>query len=174
LSLAFSSKIANTWCRYAYCIILFIWVIGLSVGTQFCRGDPALVSSLMRAALESHVSIVGLFCVLFLPLMFSALAVYKSSPWLLLLTVAAKAICFGFAFTAVGYAFENAAWIVRILLLFSDFVGIVLLLWFSLRHSPRQRASFLSDLTGCICVGFLTGAIDLGLISPFAVALIKG
>ena len=162
------------WNKNAKLVILFFWVFGLLIGGQFCRGDPAMISSLMHTAMAGCVSIVGLFCVLFLPLFVAALAVYRSIPVLLLVAIGGKAISFGFVFTSVDTWLGNASWLIRFFLLFTDCVGIAALIWLSLRHASHRLPSFWVDLTGCICICLMAATIDYWLISPFAASLVHG
>lgn len=169
---AFVGTMTDFYHKNAAYIVLFLWVIGVSVGRQFCRGDPDAISVLMRTALECRVSIVGLFCMLFLPQIFNAFAIYRRMPVIVFAMVLWKAICFGFVFAAIGITYTNASWLVRFLLLCSDCVGIACCIWLFLRHGTQmRRPSFSVDFIGCICLCFAAGVIDYFLISPFAAAL---
>lgn len=164
-------SIRSFWVRSCTVILIFTWVLGLCLGIGFGRGLPDSFSSLMRAAAFDRVSIVGLFTVLLVPFLISAFAVYFSAPAAILPVILFKAFSFGCSCSGIVHAFGSAAWLVRILLLFSDCVGTTVLLWFSLRSISGKRDTFLKDTALCVLICFFTGAVDYLLVSPFLMEL---
>lgn len=149
------------------------WFWGLLCGAVFFQHSRPFALSLMRSAIGAPVSIVGLFCIGFLPFLFTAFAVYISQPRLLLLTCFCKACAFSFAFAGIYEAFGSAGWLLRILLLFSDSVYTLFLycLWLRLL-SGRQFRCF-SDTVIYFLIAVWTCGVDYYIIAPFLAELIE-
>lgn len=143
------------------------WCAGLLSGCIFGTVSASFPFSLMRTAMLRPVSIFGLLTVLYLPLLFSAFAVYISQIWLLIPICFLKAFAFSFLAAACSVQQASGGWLLRFLLLFSDCLAIPLLYWVWYRACCRSRRDALySDLVA----GFLLlpiGAMDFLYISPF-------
>lgn len=145
----FPQKVIGCGGRSCKMILILIWCIGFT-GGAVVAADAGNLTSLMRACCESGVSIVSLTLVPLFPFLLSAVAVYFSCHWLLYLTALAKMFSFGFCACAVTGAFGGAGWLIRSLLLFTDFCTVPVLCWFQLRYLSLCRRRFWADTFGCI------------------------
>ena len=112
--------------------VTLIWCTGFICGVLIaaCADN---IASLMLACCDSGVSIVGLFIVPFLPFLFSAIAVYCSSPLLLYLTGLCKSFLLGFCVCSVCSVFSSGGFLICILLLFTDLLTAPAIFLFQLR-----------------------------------------
>lgn len=152
-------------------LLLLAWTCGFLSGLHIAAATFDTYASLMRAAADSRVSIVGLFAALTFPLILSTISVQLSAPLLFLPLSFAKA--FGFAYCAYSamYAFGDAGWLITFFLLFSDFGLSMILLWLWIRNISSTGHSFRKDALLCACIAILLGSIDCLYISPFLRAL---
>ena len=160
------------WRKFCKLFLALSWHFGLLCGVLITdKCDPDLLS-LMRSAVLSRVSIVGLLAVTFLPFLLSAFAVIFSSPWLMIPISFLKAFSFGYCASAVSTSFGSAGWLVRWLLLFSACCSVPVLYWFWLRHISGSQKSLWMDLVLCAVIVLLIGCLDYRVISPFLVKLL--
>ena len=140
---------------------------GLAAGCMAFFSAECETASLMRAAADSRVSIVGLLSVIFLPFLFSAFAVYLRQPWWLLPIAFCKAFSFALVFLGITAAYGSAGWLMRLLLMFSDLWTLPLLCYFWLRYATGERRLALRVIPSYLCAVLLIAIIDHCLISPF-------
>ena len=159
-------------CRRMYILLAFSCCFGAVCGILAAFRSEESFLSLMRMAVTSHVSIVGLTVSALLPFLFAAFAVYLGQPFFLCI------LCFFrmFAFTFLGccfhLAFGSAGWLLRSLFQFTDGCCLALLCWFSLRQLSASYAFPVRDLSVCCGLCIVTCAIDYLMISPFLASLI--
>lgn len=160
--------------RKAYrCYLAFFWLCGMCCGFLSFYAANKSVLPLMRGTPYVPVSIVRLLCVNLLPFLLSALAVFLSSPMLVLLVCFSKAFVFFFVSLGLCQAFSSAGWLVRFLLLFSDCLSIPVLYFFWLRRiSPDHKNRFFEDIWTLLLLAAL-GSIHACVISPFLACLIE-
>jgi len=158
-------------CRKYTVVLAFLWIAGLLCGAFFAGSAEDPYFALMRMGVFSRVSIVGLFVLIFFPLLLSALAVYFRLPAAIYLIAFAKAILFGYTMCATSIAFASAGWLIRFLYTFCDAVFILFLLWFWIRRITFGRANLRKDVLICTAAGILISLIDYFCISPFLVML---
>ncbi len=152
--------------------LAFSFFLGLVCGSLAYLSAGESIIPLMRGVPYAPVSIVGALCVSVFPILFSAYAVFLSNYGLLLPLCFAKAFLFSFVSLGISQAFASAGWLMRILLLFSDWTSFPILYWYWLRNlSPDSRFNFWETVLVCSLVGLL-GSIHFGIISPFLVRLI--
>ncbi len=142
-----------------------LWLAGLVFGVFCAESAPELVASMVRSAAGQTPYLWSILWSACFPFLLSAFAVQISES-LLLPVCFFKACAFGFCGHGVGLAFGSGAWLIRLLLLFSDLILIPLLFLFWLR-GPSKRA-----LAICLTVAITVGALDRFLIAPFLVGLI--
>ena len=146
-------------------LLLVCSFAGFLLGIAFSYRSQTFVS-LMRGAVSSPVTIVGLGAVLFFPYLLTASAVLFSSSGILLTVAFLKALLFGACAAAVDLAFPDAGWLVRSLLLFSDFAGYPVLFWLLWRFIDGHKNPIVAFW---IAGGALTaiGILDYLVIAPF-------
>lgn len=117
--------------------LAIVWILGLLAGvfSSVSAGDSLLPT--MRAALYCGVSISGLLTVTLLPLLFSALAVYISKPFLLLPIAFSKGFLYAFWAGGILRLFGASGWLMKLLLLFGDAASLPILWWYWLKASDR-------------------------------------
>ena len=153
--------------RHFTLYLAFFWCVGLASGAAVAVSTDPSRFSMMRAAVDSCVSITSLAGSLLLPLFFSALAVYISQIWLLVPIAFWKAFVFSYLNTALVFVHPSSGWLLRHLLLFSDCFAVPVLLWLWIRLSgPDSRTPF-RIFSGALGALVLIGCLDFRFISPF-------
>lgn len=169
----FHHDLPEWWRKMSTVFLAFSWLAGLVSGifAFSAAGDTFL--PLMRSCLYGSVSIISLLCVTILPFLFSTLAVYVSEPWLLLAVSFGKAFLFSLIAVGISVSFGSAGWLMRLLLMFSDFCVLPLLYWFWLRHISGQRVFNGFEIAAVLSLFVLIGSVDYCVISPFLASLIS-
>lgn len=162
----------NHYSAYSYIrikILLSIcWVLGLLLGLYLAIHLPDNSHSLVRTLVHSRVSTVGLITNLFLPIILSAIVWKLKIPALYLFLAFIKAICYGFCFSAMTLAFQEAGWLLRWLFLFSDTFISVLLLWFWFRNIAKPKECGARDLCICCVLAIFICLADVCYVTPFS------
>lgn len=153
--------------KYDKFFLALSWAIGLGFGGFGFRYAGSDLASQMPLAAISQPSIFGLLLSSFLPLLFSALAVYIGAPWMMYGICFAKAFSFGYVSCAVFSVFGNAAWLVRFLLLFTDLWSAAAMYHYCCRHISGVRKFSPWGLAGYAGLLILACAVDHSFISPF-------
>ncbi len=146
-------------------ILAFCFLSGLISGLLLFR-QAAFSVSLMRSALCSDVSIFRLLCVILLPFLFSAFAVYFSKPRVLYLIAFLKAFLFAFVSAGITLAFGSAGWLVRWLVMFSDCLSLPLLWLYWQRNVSGQQGFRLAEFGVFAGIACLIGCLDHAFIVP--------
>lgn len=144
------------------------WIFGLICGWfLYVHADVSLIS-LMRGAIYSPVSIVGLVNVLAVPLLFSAIAVSISAYFLLPVLAWGKGMLFSFVSACALSAFGSGGWLAWPMLMFSDMAGVLILWMYLLQISTKGKVfPGYSSVFALI----LAGIADYCVISPFLAGL---
>lgn len=151
-----------------------VLMLGFFIGAYISRMVPNSFLNLIYTNGDRAVSLWSLAVVLLLPLLISFVAFYFRIPILILLIGFLKAITFSFCSCGILYAYGDAGWLLRFLLLFSDSTMLFLLCWYWLRHLEGNRLRLAQDTVLCIFGAILIGIIDYMYISPFTAMLLKG
>lgn len=153
-------------------LLAFFMFLGLVFGFLCSADSTVFLHSLMRPVVCYRVSIVGFICLLLVPFLLSAYAVFLSSPLLFPLCFA-KFFSFAYSAKMLMLAYGDAGWLARWLLLFSSVLSLPVLIWFCMRHvDGRSRENFWRDLGLCTVLLIGIGSFDYRVISPFLVRLI--
>ena len=144
--------------------LLFTWMCGILLGYLFY--EPSLFP-MMRSVIVIPVSIVGLVSCMFLPLLCSCFSILLDKPIIILIVCFIKAVSFGFSCAMLTQMFSSAAWMIRLLFLFSDscFCVILLILWF--RRFTKPCIHGLNDFLVCFLLAIGIAVADGYMISPF-------
>lgn len=158
----------GVWPRIRVVILVIGWIFGLICGYYLYIYADASLISVMRGALHTPVSIVGLVGTLAVPLLFSATAVFISGFTLLPLLAWTKGVLFSFASVCALSAFGSGSWLIWPLLLFSDIICVCFLWWYWLKVAfGRRIISVLPMVSGLLTAGIL----DYFFLSPFLAGL---
>ena len=151
---------------------LFLWLLGLGLGMYFAMSKSNLYISLMRSVLSQPVSIVGLLGNIFLPLLLTIFLFASCKPVWFFVICFYKAVSYGFSGMLLTLTFGSAGWLFRMLFLFSDTIGIILLFWFWLRRAFSSNKKFISDAYTCLCAILITAGFDRLFIFPLIAGLL--
>ncbi len=150
--------------------VALLWLSGLLFGYLISNLQTDFLSSMMRTACNTRVSILGLSVVLFLPFLIIFLSYAISAPILTLPFIFLKALLFSCCSIGITRSFYDAAWLIRFFLLFSDSIGVVILMLYSLRYCQCNcSAGFKRESVLFALILLLAGCIDYMFISPFLV-----
>ena len=146
------------------------WFFGLLLGMYAAAnaGDSFLLT--MRGDLET-VSIPGLLITL-LPFLLTAFAVSLPHPGFLLPLVLSRAFVYSYSAYGLAIVFRGAAWLARILLMFSRMASVPLLMWLWLRKCDYPDSFRMKELAVCGAAVVLIAVLDYCVVSPFAAALL--
>ena len=158
-----------------YCFIMcysVAWLVGLVVGAFVATCASATHKSWARLIADSRVSIWSLLASLSVPFLLSAILFEFSLFGLVVPLIFGKAFSFSWCVCALLVGFADAGWLLSRLLVFSDFVVSVLLIWFCFRGLDQNAHRRRTDLLLCIVLSFAVGCIDFCVISPFGISLL--
>ena len=147
--------------RRVCCLLLALfWCVGLVLGVRAAFIVDNVFVSLMRLAVSSPVSIVGLLGSCLLPFLFTALAVFLSQDWLILPVCFLKSFTYGLCAKTIALTFGDSGWLIQLLFLFSDTCMLSVLFWFWIRHLAGNKATVVRDTAICIVVFIILGTLD--------------
>ena len=152
-------------------ILAFCWFAGLLTGCFFADHAGNFHYSMMRRAVSGSVSIAGLVVVV-LPFLFSAFAVYLSKTWLFLPFCFFEGFQFAYLAGLVSASFGEAAWLIRLLLFFTEGWVIPVLLWLWFRWIGEGGRQAIRQIAVCAVFCAVVWSIDYFVVSPFLGMLI--
>lgn len=170
---ALHSDFSFSWRRGCLLLLALFWCAGLVFGVYTASMADNTLISLMRSAVFSPVSIVGLLSSYLLPFLFTALAVFLSKSWLILPICFVKSFSYGLCARTVALTFGDSGWLLQLLFLFSDTCALSVLFWFWIRHLAGSRVTVIKDAAICIVVFIILGILDYCCVSPFLAMLIN-
>ena len=159
-------------CMSASLSLAICWLLGLFLGAAYGLRAADGYIHLVRMAAWNRNSIVGIIIVSYIPLLLSGIAVHFKRPRFLLPICFFKAFLFTSCGSALFIAFGSAAWLVRLLLQFSDFGTMPFFYWFCMRSIQGRNDNSRADFWICSIAAAIIGLIDFCVISPFLVTLI--
>lgn len=152
-------------------ILAFCWIFAIGIGYILARSVREIPVSLMSRIVREPVSIVGLAVILFLPVIFSAIAVRFSASWFIFLISFLKGVCYGFCICQLLIAYHDASWLISALVMFSDSCMLIPLFFYWIRHIDGTRLCLWRDTIALLIVATVVGCIDYIVISPFILRL---
>lgn len=157
----------NTLLHLALCTIL-----GAAFGVLFSATADRLYLLLMRSAVSTPASIVGLVVVGLVPFLICLLVVSLGRPLLIYPVCFCRVFLYAAGVHAIHLSFGSAGWLMAFLAQFSDFSLIPALIWFALRNLAGNRKAHLRDILICLSISALVIILDYWVISPFVVKLL--
>ena len=115
---------------------------------------------------------MGLASGALLPFLLAAWASWIGLEGLTVLVCLLKGFAFGLLGGGLGLVFGSAAWLVRLLLLFTDWICFPLLCWFCLRRFTGRRRELWTDLAVCGTLALLAVFLEVCVIAPFLASLL--
>lgn len=158
-------------CRRGYLLLALFFCCGAACGVYVALGSENSILSLMRMAMVSHVSIVGLTVSTFLPFLIAAFAAYAGQPVLLYVLGFLRMFGFTFLGCCIHMTFGSAGWLLRWLFQFTDSCALALFCWFCLRQVGRSPCFPIRDLAVCATACSAVSILDHFMISPFLAGL---
>ena len=149
-----------TRCKQSMLLLSSLWIMGLLSGIWvFAASDPSVIS-LMRSAVYSPVSIVGLTLTFLLPFLFSAFAVFNHTPIWIFPISAYKAFSFSIVSIGLVDSMGSAGWLYWILLLTGDILSMPVLYLYWLRSLLNVHGMYAKTMTFLPIVVFLLGGVN--------------
>ncbi len=151
--------------RHLNCKLLVSACIGTLFGCCFSAIFKDDYLLLMRRAVSLPVSIVGTLLAVVVPYV---AIVYSTKLWLIYVQICLRFFFVAASFYIVGEAFGSAAWLIRCLLLFPDYLCMPVIIHFAchIGRSKRKQAILL-------IYSLLIGWINYQFISPFLATIIQ-
>ncbi len=149
------------------------WLLGLIAGLLVALRTATTFNSWTLSLQYSDLSVIGFLATLIFPYLLSAI-LFRVSTWKAVLPlIFLKAFSYSWCAIAIVRVFVYSGWLLRLLLLFSDSLSVVLLLWFWIRNCNSDTAGRHRDLLLCLVLTLIIGCVDCSLISPFGVYLLS-
>ena len=167
----FRTSIGIFWHRYARIALIVFFLLGLCSGSIYACRAASSADSFITLVAGERATLIGLLITALLPLIFAALFSYFSVPALLLPICLLKSFAFSFCSTCVLRTFGDSGWLVRLLLLFTDSVALLPLLWFCFRQVSGNRRMFRKDFMLSFLTALVVCILDFLFVSPFLATL---
>lgn len=147
-------------------LIYFAWFAGLLAGVLFTANTDSFADIVMRPVLFSRSSFCSFISILILPYYICVVAFWLSKPLWLVAIIFLRAFIFGFSYFIISFAYQDAGWIARILIMFADSISVVFWLWFLLRHPTVERSKLGIAVLQFSLVSIVVGVVDYYFVSP--------
>lgn len=148
-------------------LIVFSVLLGVILSVSFDWSDWLSVDSFFAT---NHTNATH-YIFFALPLLITAVAVWRGSRGLLYILAFIKFFLFSFAMCSLWVSFPNSGWLVAYLILLPDWVLLNTYHWFWLRCCVFQSLRINTDFVICSCFLVFTILIDRFLLSPFTASL---
>lgn len=160
--------------KWIYIILLsLLWSFGMLLGRYLASTVAERSSTLVLLACIKRNSPIGLLAVIIVPFFISAvICKYFNALWIYPVAFI-KAIGFGFCGYAVCLSFGDAGWLIRQLLMFTDCVSVLLLLWFWVRCITKNKRTVKLDLVVSFPILVAVSCFDYMVISSYLASLIN-
>ena len=153
--------------------LLICWCVFLFIGIYTALRVNVQSLLMMRESLMTSTSIFGLACVALFPLLLSVVA-FRSGRFLLLVTtVCIKAYAFAFTCCCIYSIFSDAGWMMRWLLVFTDSILLIALMYYWIRNTLQPPANAVRGAGGYLILSSLMIAVDCCFISPLIITLLR-
>ncbi len=154
--------------KFSILLLCVFWSVGLLAGVYIADKSYFPVSFLMRTFTDG-VSIVRLLLSIFSPFAITAFFAVVSAKFLLYLLAAFKAFTYSFCTSLIVTAFNGGGWLIKSLVLFSDSISMVLLIWILIRFfaGSLKRA----DVLIIVLILFAVCLLDFYFVIPFMASL---
>lgn len=148
-------------------LLAVCWLFGVLLG--FCAALSAgyALLGLVRDATVESAPLFRVIAVAVIPFLLTALASLLRQHWLIYVLCFFKAFAFGFCAVSISAAYGSAGWLVRFLLLFSDYLTIPVMYYFCVRQIKDSAFHADINFVSILIYTFAVGAIDYCFIIPF-------
>ncbi len=156
---------------FVFCYSL-VWLAGLIAGALAATHSSTIHNSWTQSLVESRLSVVGFLASLIFPFLLSAIFFRMSLFGLAIPLIFGKAFSYSWCVCVLRICFADAGWLLSNLLVFSDSIVTVLLLWYCFRRLSQNDNRRQVDLLLCVVITLVIGCIDCCVISPFGISLL--
>ena len=156
--------------RNRFSVLAFTWVFAIIFGVVISGFNSDFMTSLMHDAVFSRISFLGILSGSVLPLLFSAFVMDSLGDRFLTPLVFICGFFQGFFGWGVMAAFGSPGWLVRPLLLFSNFWMTPLLWFFWVRYLRTEAVRYFPLF---LLTGFGVSWIDFSFVSPFLTEILS-
>ncbi len=153
--------------------LFLLWCAGLLIGSVLAQRDCDVLLSLVSTIGSSAISYVGLFFILFFPILVSFCSFYFRLPYLTFALCFIKGITYSYCVSGLLLTFGSASTLMHVLILFSDTLLLVPLFWLWIRNIGCHSARYKGDIGICIPFLLLIYLLDIFIVSPFCVRLMN-
>lgn len=153
-----------------YLFIALSWILGLLSSFLVFRKH---IITLMCPLIIDRVSIVGMIVALIFPIFLLYILLSRCNIYFILPVIYFKAFLYMCCCLSITLAFGDAGWLVRILMLFSDSVSVLLLLFLSFSFIKGKSGVLERYFGFSVLLLFVVGCMDYYFISPFTMMLLK-
>jgi len=151
-----------------FCVACFLgFVFGAVYISQYSY------SSLMRLPEYPQMSIVTGVVISALPFLVFYICLRYSAVFMIPPIAFLRAFVFMYCYGGLSLAYGDAGWLVRYLLLFSDYFTVPLLIWYTVKRLRQNRSKKDPYIRICLLSIVVVRCIDSFVISPFAWRLLK-
>lgn len=148
------------------------WLAGLAAGVLVAIQSSAIHNSLTQSLPYSRLSVVGFLVSLIAPFLLSAIFIKISLFGLIIPLIFGKAFSYSWCVCLLLISYPGSGWLLCRLLVFSDFIVTVLLLWYWFRGLDQKNNRRQNDLLLCLVIALAIGCIDCCVISPLGISLL--
>lgn len=163
-------RLTSGYRRYIY--FSFTWLAGLVAGMFLAIQFTTIHNPWTQSLAYSRLSVIGFLASLSIPFLLSAILFRMSIFWLIIPLIFGKAFSYSFSVCVILITFADAGWLLCRLLVFSDSIVAVFLLWFWFRNLDMNNNCRQVDLLLCLVITLAIGCIDCCVISPFGISLL--
>ena len=151
-----------------FCVACFLgFVFGAVYISQYSFSSLMRLQEYPQMSIVTGVAISALpFFVFYICLRYSAVFMISSIAFL-------RAFMFMYCYGGISLAYGDAGWLIRYLLLFSDYFTVPLLIWYAVKRLRQNGSKKDPYLRICLLSIVVVRCIDSFVISPFAWRLLK-
>ena len=153
--------------------VLVFWLFGLVIGLAYAVYAYDKSDSFLYAFSYSRVTFWGLAFVSVFPLLFVSILLWYGQTLLAILLIGIKSVIFSFSSQFLVLTFSSAGWLVHIVLMFTDFISVFLLLLFTYQYDRAYRRAYFCRSLLYVAIILIFVCIDYCAIKPFIITLLN-
>ena len=153
-------------------VLVILWTCGLLLGAILSVSADFFLSSTVLSTVQGSLSIICFLSAQQLPLLFTAIDIYISQPFIILPVVFAKAVFYANVGIGLLRSFDVSGWLFCAFLMFSDSLILPILWWIWLQFcsEERQPVSRFIIFAAAGIIGI--GCFDFFIVAPFWTQLV--
>ena len=159
-------------CNFRAILLAFFWTVSLICGVCVAANDQSVVI-LMHLLPMCRVSIVGLMLTLVLPLVITILSGIYNKNYLLFMVAILRGFVFGYCLFGFSVLYSSSAWLMHILLCYSNCATSLVLLWLWFSQVTNMPQNSVKNYIPAIIITIFIGISDYYYVSPLIELLIN-